>query len=435
MLAAIARVHPGLGDGEVGDAWPMDFFFELAPDASVPAIARTLFDTARPAHVELAASAFHHLVHTDIAAAEQLAASFYDEGDSTLRKAAIVLLIRHRSHAAGRWMDDAFTGQAPRRTYFSARFEYVYGSRATDLYEEISGHDYLSGGKPWPPAAQPAAGAAERWASFIERYPWHPGADDAAYHMLYTSFHAGDYRRVLAGVESYFARERPDRDADPWVAYLARETVLAAPAEISDPPWVQILRILSSTSLAELLAGPPDRLRHWLANLEWVRADEERLRATGIPARAAEEMARIAQAALTAPRWSVAELGRTDRVRPETVYPALYGLYLHPRAHADAVSATRQMAVARRGARAMAGLIETRLALASARGDQDSVQAILRWILAHGSTEPEAFALAGELQGPFRHFAGVEPGELPPELAEEVLAIQALLRPVDVASP
>ncbi len=183
---------------------------------------------------ETALEFFHELVHADVYTAEIVARSWVSGADTSLRKGIIVYLVRHGSSLGERYLDGAFIGTAPRTVMFGNTHEYAYGSRATEEYIEIAGHDYLETGKSYPPNTtytdKNISEKERRWRAFINDYPWHPGTDDAYYHLIYILVKQGRQKEAQALIRQFEKQTLADRDASPFVERLKISLKRAKPS-------------------------------------------------------------------------------------------------------------------------------------------------------------------------------------------------------------
>jgi len=179
----------------------------------------------------------HFVLDQDQDAGYALLDPLLERPDSTLRKAAIVLLARHESVRGAQLLDEAFKGAAPRRTYFKSWEEYLYSSAAVSEYEALARHDYVGHPKEWPPLGS-RDGVLEQdiaaWREFIETYPWAPGTDDAYYRLMSAQYLADDHAAALRTAKEFLGRELADNDAEPYVLNVIRH--LALMASDLDPP-------------------------------------------------------------------------------------------------------------------------------------------------------------------------------------------------------
>lgn len=204
-----------------------------------------LFDFSLPNNTDIALEIFHGIAHYDLDLAESLAKSIVEGKDSTLKKGIIVLLARHDSRKGLALIDESFKGQSPRKTMFPSTYLYRYGSEATDLYTEITGHDYLETGKTWPPSIiKPIQNEVSRLLDFIEEYPWHPAYDDAYYRIAANLFAQGNLDITYEFAMKFDPTGRPDIDASPFIG-----TVISAVALSNhqiDSETLRALQILQS---------------------------------------------------------------------------------------------------------------------------------------------------------------------------------------------
>lgn len=387
---------------EFGSEQPLSLLFSDDSSANTAAIAYSLVEFAKERRPAYAASAFHYLAHADIKLAEKALVDLIGPRDSTLRKSAIVLLARHDSQIVSRWIDDAFRGSAPRRTYFSSRLEYAFGSAATDLYELVSGHPYLGQPKTWPPLRSSRQATSSEWSDFIARYPWHPGADDATYRLISLAFEAENFAAVWDAAQTYFSFEHPDRDAEGYISFVFREAVLRSPSPDRDPRPIQRLREVLQAPLASLIGLPAADIKRWVASVEWLRQERTLLRAAGMPDSWAKTLSD--EAVILAQHQGSQVAALTDSIRRAQLYELLYGLDLEA-AIAEAAPEARQVGIAREAASRMSHVLMLEFQEGTRQQDFRRIEKAALLTLYHGDFSERTRPVAKELEEPFRAVA------------------------------
>lgn len=275
-------------------------------------IAHALFEPSRRSNAEVAAELLHAVAHRDVVSAEDLARDLLDGPDTELRKAAIVLLVRHDSALGEEHLDEAFQGRAPRRTMFAHTYQYIYGSRAADTYRRLARHDYKETGKEFPPLyldGEPGPGDIDEWRTFVDTYPWFPGTDDAYYHLAFLQWRFGDPEAAVHTVLEALSRQLPDRDAIPFLLHLLEVAAQESTHEAT-PAYRALfhLRRLRDRPLGFLVyedAPPMEDLREAVA---WFRANEPFQRLFSPYSADLERMARAVDIVATEPAFG-------DRIR------------------------------------------------------------------------------------------------------------------------
>jgi hypothetical protein len=235
------------------------------------AIAEEWFHQASVANPEFAVESLRFIAGIALEKGERLAQPVLEQPDSELRKGIIVVLVCNGSLLGDKYLDDAFSGLAPRRTFFSRIDRYEH-SNAAEMYRRISGHDYEETGKTWPPSRiipGRLADEAPEWKSFIDRYPWFPGTDDAFYRMAYSLFATGDFRGAKAAISDYMNRELPDRDATPYIMFLLKEIAVSEPPDGTDAILLRNLKTIAVNPLAAVMFDPAPDVGSLIAATEW----------------------------------------------------------------------------------------------------------------------------------------------------------------------
>ncbi len=173
---------------------------------------------------------FRRILPHALPAAEFIAEEILKEPDSILRKSVIVWLVRYKSPLGIKYIDEAFSGSAPRHTEFSRVSEYIFGSEAAQKYIELSKHDYQETGKTWPPSyvdGPPSIDETENWTAFIAKYPWFPGTDDAYFRLAYSQYRNRDYIGALRTIREFTRKGKLlDKDAGPALGQIVRRIPL-----------------------------------------------------------------------------------------------------------------------------------------------------------------------------------------------------------------
>jgi hypothetical protein len=195
--------------------------------------------------------------------------------DSTFKKGIIVELANAHNSLANPHIDEAFTGDAPRLTFFKDIADYTASNAAVE-YVRLSGHDYAETGKMYPPAGSKdySDQAAQSWESFVGRYRWFPATDDAYYRLAYIYLAQGNYQHAVDTIRTYSQMEKvlPDTDAGDYVRQVYYEvaekgvsvtddeiacvrTLLRFPAAksltFSDYPFEEVLRAVNCVTNSE----------------------------------------------------------------------------------------------------------------------------------------------------------------------------------------
>lgn len=262
--------YPTLGE-EVG-SWDSLKSWKAAikPERQL-ATAEYLLDLAYSVNVSLAAGLFHWILDDNEKRGIKLSRKILEGPDSVLRKAVLVLLARHDKLPLSVTIDEAFTGNKPRRTYFKRHAQYMFGSVATAEYEKLAGHGYLGTGKTWMPKS---SAGIKAWTAFINRYPWHPGTDDAYYQAASILLAQEDFENFWPLLEEYFKRELPDVDATPFLSLLVREALMRDRDSHASSAFHKYGRRIVAYPLAVLLASPNKVLVQQRRSVQWLLKNE-----------------------------------------------------------------------------------------------------------------------------------------------------------------
>ena len=320
----------GLFTDEVGDWSLVGGWMGVLPEEKQMRAAQYLVQLVDEKDPEIAAGLFHWILDENQGLGLQLGDQLLEQPDSTLRKAVLTILVRHSSLPTKFSVDQAFSGAAPRRTYFTHLSEYVFGSGVTEQYERLAGHQYLGTGKTWLPNSR---GGAADWAAYIEKYPWHPGTDDAYYQLATLYLAQDDFGHLWPLIHEYFNRELPDRDADPFMSLLVRESLLKDGTAANLSEFHRYGKMLVEYPLASLLKAPPSLRTQYSYAVEWFGKHPQALSMLGMSGHTLD----IVRAILA--RWRVSEFadkfqiamellnGRSDSFWfNDSFYAVMYGL-------------------------------------------------------------------------------------------------------------
>jgi hypothetical protein len=302
-------------------------FFEPIPDDRAVEMAASVFETLPETDGALPRALFHVVAHRDIVRAERLAASHLTSADDPLLNDLVVLLVRHGSSLGGKWIDRAFQGQRPRSELFSYISQYLEGSRATDLYREISGHDLMAVGKLWllQSAIGGWSGETVRWPEFIKRFPWHPSTDDAYYRLAFGELALGKPREALDWIGRYQQSAHPDRDAEPFLFLTARRALA------KDPTYAPVAWAFVTTPLAGALLGSQQDLLSYRTTVSALLKGQDHAVLVGCEETALRRIFTIADAAIQAHNLEERlELTRKSVSKQRIPLPLLFGWCTEP---------------------------------------------------------------------------------------------------------
>jgi hypothetical protein len=262
-------------------------------------------DKNTPALLEL----IHYVAHEDIVKAEELVKPFLTGNDSELRKGVVVVLVRHGSVVGKGMIDQTFSGSVPRKTLYLHSVDYQNGSAATELYRQLSTHDYNETGKTWPPTyfrGGPSPDEVRQWKQFLISYPWFPGTDDAYYRLAFSQLAQGDYQGCLLTVKDYLRRDYwPDNDVKPYMMHILRNLAFASDLTDNELPFLPYMRVLVSNPLASKITGPTEGLDSYIASIDWFLSNPQYIRFLNTDERTLKMMREGAELVQTQPPDSV----------------------------------------------------------------------------------------------------------------------------------
>jgi hypothetical protein len=378
-VSILKTIAPNLRVGDLSTA------LEELPPGRRPEVALLLYDALAAEHPIAALDAFQRVAASNISIAEGIAKPIIKGRDSTLKKGLIVILVQNNSRLGQQHIDHAFAGSAPRVTLFESTYEYVYGSRAGDRYQEISKHDYRENCKLWPPyMLSPKRLLQERleWPRFIQQFPWFPGTDDAYFRLAYSHYATGHIAEAVTTILDYFSTEHhPDIDAEPYLQFLLR--VIAK--EQRHPSQFRPLL----TSMDTLLSNPPGTailsqnppVQVALNAIDWFLARPVERRALGATERELQltrEIFLVLKAALPAERFgAVNALVRKEETAPRILYARYFEGYIIPSEGQQLPVDFSAISMKEAAAKMTQAFQESRLR------DQRSCKALLEWIRLH----------------------------------------------------
>lgn len=314
--------------GEMGNWDDLDSLIQVVPAGERVETVKYLFALGERKNQYLTAGMFHWLLDQDESLALPQAESILNEPDSSLRKAVIVILVRHNILLGINHLDEAFSGAAPRRTYFTQFSSYVFGSPATSQYEKLAGHPYLGTGKSWQPSSP---GTPAQWQDFIDRFPWHPGTDDAYYHLATTLLTQKSYEAFWRTIGEYHRRELPDNDASPYIASLVREAILLNPQAMPSTDYFRLSREVILAPLGSLIDAPSATLLTYQMQIDRLAGDTSTQQLLGISPSTLQGMSAVISGWLTTdPSQRVKLASSVDLGFDENIFARFYGLYFFP---------------------------------------------------------------------------------------------------------
>lgn len=290
----------------------VDLLFKFTKQPEQLALATALLERFKNKNDAGVLEVIHHVAHEDIGGAEQLASYLISGQDSELRKGAIVLLVRHGSIKAKGMIDETFKGGVPRKTMYLSSDDYTKGSAAADLYSKLATHDYKQTGKTWPPTyvtGGPSVEEAQRWASFLQTYPWFPGTDDAYYRLAFSQFAQKNYYGCLTTIKEYLKRDYwPDNDAKPYMMYLLRQLAVSTNVSDEEVPSLPHIRNIASSPLALKIIGASQVGDAAIQSIDWFLSNPNQIQFLNTDERMLKMMREAALMFNTSPADSVCHL-------------------------------------------------------------------------------------------------------------------------------